>query len=65
MELWNLGIAKASLLAVTVLAGLAIGSGLGFRAYRQHLGARALAINSSNGLQEAMYVKIGGIDSHA
>ncbi len=62
MELWNLGIAKASLLAVTVLAGLAIGSGLGFRAYRQHLGARALAINSSNGLQEAMYVKIGGID---
>jgi pimeloyl-ACP methyl ester carboxylesterase len=50
------------LLAVAVLAVLAIGSGLGFRAYRQHLGARALAIQSPNGLQEGMYVKIGGID---
>jgi pimeloyl-ACP methyl ester carboxylesterase len=62
MERWNLRIAKASLLAVAVLAVLAIGSGLGFRAYSQHLGARALAIQSPNGLQEGMYVKIGGID---
>jgi hypothetical protein len=63
MERWNLRIAKASLLAVAVLAVLAIGSGLGFRAYRQHLGARALAIQSPNGLR--MYVKIGGIDQWA
>jgi pimeloyl-ACP methyl ester carboxylesterase len=57
-----LRITKASLLAVAVLAILAIGSGLGFRAYRQQLGARALAIQSSNGVEEGMYVKIGGID---
>jgi pimeloyl-ACP methyl ester carboxylesterase len=44
------------------LAVLAIGSGLGFRAYRQHLSARALAIQSPNGVQEGMYVKIGGVD---
>jgi pimeloyl-ACP methyl ester carboxylesterase len=57
-----LRIAKAGLLAVTVLAVLATASGLGFRAYRQQVGARALAIHSPNGVQEGMYVKIGGID---
>ena len=57
-----LRIAKASLLVVTVLAVLSIGSGLGFRAYRQQLSARILAIQSPNGVQEGMYVKIGGID---
>jgi pimeloyl-ACP methyl ester carboxylesterase len=62
MKWRNLGIAKASLLAVTVLAVLVIGAGLGFRAYQQRLGARELAIRSPNGVQEGMYVKIGGID---
>ena len=57
-----LRIAKTGLLAVIVLAVLAIGSGLGFRAYRQNLSARVLAIQSPNGVQEGMYVKIGGID---
>jgi pimeloyl-ACP methyl ester carboxylesterase len=57
-----LRIAKTGLLAVIVLAVLAIGSGLGFRAYRQYLSARVLAIHSPNGIQEGMYVKIGGID---
>jgi pimeloyl-ACP methyl ester carboxylesterase len=57
-----LRIAKTTFLTVTVLAVLAIGSALGFRAYRQHLGALALAIQSPNGVQEGMYVKIGGID---
>lgn len=57
-----LGIAKIGLLAVMVLAVLAIGSGLGFRAYRQQLAARVLAIQSPDGIQEGMYVKIGGID---
>jgi pimeloyl-ACP methyl ester carboxylesterase len=55
-------IAKTTLLVVAALAVLAIGSGLGFRAYRQHLGALALAIQSPNGVQEGMYVTIGGID---
>ena len=62
MEWRNLRIPKASLLALTVLAVLAIGLGPGFRAYRQHLSAGALAIRSPNGVQEGMYVKIGGID---
>jgi hypothetical protein len=62
MNRWILRVAKAGLLAVTVLAVLAIGSGLGFRAYQQHLSARVLAIQSPNGVQEGMYVKIGGVD---
>lgn len=61
MKRWIPRITKASLLAVTVLAVLA-GSGLGFRAYRQNVSARVLAIQSPNGIQEGMYVKIGGID---
>lgn len=62
MKRWTLRIAKTGLLSVTVLSVLAIGSGLGFRAYRQYLSARVLAIQSPNGVQEGMYVKIGGID---
>jgi len=50
------------LLAIAVMAVLAIGLGLGYRAYRQSLAAHALAIGSPNGIQEGMYVKIGGID---
>jgi pimeloyl-ACP methyl ester carboxylesterase len=57
-----LRITKVSLLAAAVLAALATASGFGFRAYRQHLSARALAIQSPNGVQEGMYVKIGGVD---
>jgi pimeloyl-ACP methyl ester carboxylesterase len=49
------------LLSLAVLA-VAIASGFGYRAYRQHLGAGVLAIQSPNGVQEGMYVKIGGID---
>ncbi|HKO71900.1 MAG TPA: alpha/beta hydrolase [Bradyrhizobium sp.] len=57
-----LRIAKTGLLAVSVLAVIATGCGLGFRAYRQYLSARVLAIQTPNGVQEGMYVKIGGID---
>jgi pimeloyl-ACP methyl ester carboxylesterase len=56
------GIAKTGLLVLIVLAVLATGTGLGYRAYRQSLSARVLAIQSPNGIQEGMYVKIGGID---
>jgi pimeloyl-ACP methyl ester carboxylesterase len=45
-----------------VVLAVAIASGFGYRAYRQHLGAGILAIQSPNGVQEGMYVKIGGID---
>jgi pimeloyl-ACP methyl ester carboxylesterase len=36
--------------------------GLGYRAWRQHLAAAVLAIESPNGIEEGMYVRIGGID---
>jgi len=57
-----LGIARKGLLAIAVLAIFATGSGLAYRAYRQHLAARVLSIGSPNGVQEGMYVRIGGID---
>ena len=57
-----LKIAGAGSLAIAVLATLAIIAGLGYRAYRQQIGARVLAIQSPDGIQEGMYVRIGGID---
>src|SRR4051794_17943445 len=57
-----LRIAGTGLLAVTLVAALAIGGALGLRAYRQQIAARILAIQSPNGVQEGMYVRIGGID---
>jgi pimeloyl-ACP methyl ester carboxylesterase len=52
---WVAGVIAALLLIVIV--GL-----LGYRAYRQHQVARALTIHSTNGIDEAMFVKIGGIN---
>jgi pimeloyl-ACP methyl ester carboxylesterase len=53
-----LRVAGASiLLCIVVIVGA-----LGYRAYRQQEVARVLAIHSSNGIQEAMFVKIGGIE---
>jgi pimeloyl-ACP methyl ester carboxylesterase len=46
----------AGLLLVVVVAALA------FRTYLQHLAADELAINSPNGVQEGLYVSIGGIE---
>lgn len=46
--------------AAGVLIAVAAG-GLGFRAYRQHLAAEALAIRSPKGVQEGAFVDIGGI----
>lgn len=44
-----------------VLLLVVVGAVFIFRAYRQHLTAQAIAIHSTNGIDEAMYVKIGGI----
>jgi pimeloyl-ACP methyl ester carboxylesterase len=38
-----------------------VAAGLGFRAYRQHIAAEALAIRSPNGVQEGGFVVIGSI----
>ncbi len=53
---------KLALLSLIALLLVAMGAILGYRAYLQHLNARALAIDTPNGIDEAMYVKAGGID---
>jgi alpha-beta hydrolase superfamily lysophospholipase len=52
---------KNILLCLLVFSVLLIGAALGFRAYRQHENAKAMAIRTPNGIQEGMYVAIGGI----
>jgi pimeloyl-ACP methyl ester carboxylesterase len=41
---------------------LLVALGLGFRAYCQHENAKILAIDTPNGIQEGMYLPIGGIE---
>jgi len=53
---------KVILLCVLALVVVFVGVGLTLRAYRQHVLAKAMAIHMPNGIQEAMYVEIGGID---
>ena len=55
-------VVKLILLSLFVLLVLLLAAGLAFRAYRQHQIAQALAIQTPNGIDEAMYVKIGGIN---
>jgi pimeloyl-ACP methyl ester carboxylesterase len=52
---------RASLLCTAGLLIVVVAAGLGFRAYRQHLAAEALAIRSPNGVQEGEFVVIGSI----
>src|SRR5471032_2119646 len=49
----------AVLIAALLIVALAA---LGYRAWRQHEVAQALAINSPRGISEAAFVAIGGID---
>ncbi len=58
-------IAKITMFTLLGLFGavlLLVAVGLGFRAYRQHENAKILAIHTPNGIQEGMYVPIGGIE---
>jgi len=59
-KLWR--IAKISLLSVLGLIAILIVFGLSYRAIRQHENAAALTIHAPNGIDEAMYVPIGGIN---
>jgi pimeloyl-ACP methyl ester carboxylesterase len=54
--------AKIILLSLVVLFVVGVGALLALRAHRQRVTARAIAIHTPNGIDEAMYVKIGGID---
>jgi pimeloyl-ACP methyl ester carboxylesterase len=53
---------KVGFLCIAVLLLLLVGAGLAFRAYRQHVIAKVVAIHAANGIDEGMYVKIGGIN---
>jgi len=54
--------AISTLFRILAVAILLIAVGLGFRAYRQHVNAQILAIHTPNGIQEGMYIPIGGIE---
>lgn len=53
---------KLVLLSLLALALIVIGALLGYRSYLQHVNARSFVIDTANGIDEAMYVKVGGID---
>ncbi len=54
--------AKIIILSALMLLLVAVGAVLLLRAYRQHVTAQAIAIRTPNGIDEGMYIKIGGID---
>lgn len=58
--LWKIG-KYLSIFIISVLV-LAIGALLSLRTYSQHSNAKAYVIDSSKGIDESGYVKIGGID---
>jgi pimeloyl-ACP methyl ester carboxylesterase len=56
------GITKVILVCVLGLGASILAFGLIARGYLQHENAEKMAIRTSNGIQEGMYVPIGGID---
>jgi len=57
-----LKVGKYTSIFILALLVLAVGAILSLRAYSQHLNTKAYAIHTSNGIDEAGYVKIGGIE---
>ena len=53
---------KRGLLGLLAIAVVLCSVGLGYRAWRQHENARAVAITTPNGIDEARFVRVGGID---
>src|SRR5580658_4218585 len=49
------------LAGILLLVGLAVGGALGWRAHRQLQNAEALAIRTPNGIDQGLYVPIGGL----
>ncbi len=58
VKIWK--VTKLTLVGLLVLLGLLIGSGLIYRAWYQRQAAKMLAITAPNGIDEAMFVPIGG-----
>jgi pimeloyl-ACP methyl ester carboxylesterase len=57
---WN--ILLKGLLALVVVVALAVGGFVAYRAWRQHQGAAAAAIQSPKGIDEGRFIRIGGLD---
>jgi pimeloyl-ACP methyl ester carboxylesterase len=55
-------ITKRVALSLFGLSLALIVSGLAYRGYRQYQSDKALSIDSANGIDEAMFVRVGGID---
>src|SRR5262245_34347756 len=55
-------VAAIGLLGLVLVVVCIIGAGMGYRAYRQREIARAIAITTPDGIDEAMFVRIGDID---
>jgi pimeloyl-ACP methyl ester carboxylesterase len=55
-------VVKVLLLFVVILLVVAVGAILAMRAHQQHGAAQAMAIRTPNGIDEARYIRIGGID---
>ena len=53
---------RFGLLLMLLVLSVATASALGYRAWRQHQSEDALAIRTPNGVQEAFYVHLGGVD---
>ena len=49
------------LLALVVVFALAVSGGLGYRAWRQHEGEALMRISTANGVDDALFVELGGV----
>jgi pimeloyl-ACP methyl ester carboxylesterase len=56
-----IGLGVGGLIGLVLLAAVGL---LGYRAWTQHQNAKAVAITSPNGINEKLYVKLGGIDQY-
>jgi pimeloyl-ACP methyl ester carboxylesterase len=59
-KIWK--VAKLTVLSLIALILVLIGGGLAYRAYWHHQIAKATVIDPATGIDEAMFVRIGGID---
>jgi pimeloyl-ACP methyl ester carboxylesterase len=48
-------------LALVIAVALAVGAGLGYRAWRQHEGEALMRIATTNGIDDASFVELGGM----
>jgi pimeloyl-ACP methyl ester carboxylesterase len=53
---------RAAIIILIGVAAVLIGAGLAWRAIRQNAIARSQVIRTPNGIEEALYVRLGGID---